>query len=470
MPDVQSTPAPETLLLSRHALPSLHDDPAVQAAAAALVEAVRQAGRARRLCSDAYQTQLVRLGEMRGQPLAHPLLAGGAGKGARVLLANGQPILDLVSGIGPYAFGHDDQDLLEIAAIAAAADVAFQGHVLPGPEYLRLCEALLRHAGPQLRHVWLALSGSMANENAWKMILQKRAPASRVLAFEGAFHGRTLAMAELTDRPGYREGLPVRDSVDRIPFYDPHDPDSTAHSLAALDAALARHPGEFAAMCFELVQGEGGFNAAPAAFFRALMERCQVAGVAVWIDEIQTFARSSGLFAFRTLGLEDLVDVATVGKILQGSATLFSEAYRPRPKLIAGTWAGSTVGMAIGARILERLEGEGYLGPRGEIARLTQRLEAALDALIARLPNIVTARSGLGAMQAFVAWQGEPMFAQEIVAAALEEGVLVQTAGSDPMKIRLLPPLNLRDEELVAGMAALERALRRVATRHGLPV
>jgi 4-aminobutyrate aminotransferase-like enzyme len=407
---------------------------------------------------------------MRGLPLAHPLLAGGAGEGAWVQLADGRRILDMVSGIGPYVFGHDDQDLLETAAIAAAADVAFQGHVLPGLEYYRLCDGLLKHAGSRLEHVWLALSGSMANENAWKMILQRKTPADQVLVFESAFHGRTLAMAELTDRPEYRDGLPIRSCVHRIPFYDPDDPASTRRSVEAIDRALAAHPGRVAAMCFELVQGEGGFNDAPPGFFRALMDRCREAGLAVWVDEIQTFGRTGELFAFRTLGLEDLVDVVTAGKILHGSATLFSDDYRPRPKLIAGTWAGSTVGMAMGARILERLEGEGHLGPDGGIARLTKRLDLAFAALEARLPGVVRRRSGLGAMQAFVAWQGDPRITAEIVETCLEEGALFQTAGSTPMKIRLLPPLCLTDAELEAGFASLERALRRVATRHDLPI
>jgi 4-aminobutyrate aminotransferase-like enzyme len=451
-----------------HTFSSLHSNSSVREAAAALVAAVRKTGRERRLTSDAYEANLVRLGTMRGQPLSYPLLGAGAGKGARVQLADGRRILDLVSGIGPYVFGHDDQDLLETAAIAAAADVAFQGHVLPGPEYFRLCEALLQHSGPRLQHVWLALSGSMANENAWKMILQKRAPAARVITFEHAFHGRTLAMAELTDRPEYREDLPIRGTVDRIPFFDPNDPDSTRTSLSALDRLLESHPGGYAAMCFELVQGEGGFNDAPPAFFRALMNRCRDAGVAVWVDEIQTFARSSELFAFRTLGLDDLVDVVTIGKILHGSATLFCADYCPKPKLVAGTWAGATVGMAMGARILDRLEFEGYLGAEGKIAALTKRIDDAFLALDERLPGVITQRSGLGAMQAFTAWQGDPAIAHDIVTTSLEEGVLFQTAGSRPMKIRLLPPLNLTEEELEAGFAALERALRKVGQRHGL--
>jgi 4-aminobutyrate aminotransferase-like enzyme len=466
--DLKTDPPDVSSEASFFETPALSDP--VRIAAANLVEAVRKAGRNRHLSSDAFANSMVRLGEMRGQPLVPPLLAAGAGEGARVQLADGRQVLDLVSGIGPYVFGHDDQDLLETAAIAAAADVVFQGHVLPGREYFRLCDALLRHSGEGLTHVWLAMSGSMANENAWKMILQKHAPAERVIAFDHAFHGRTLAMAELTDRPEYREGLPMRGTVDRIPFFDAEDPASTERSLIALDRILARNPEQVAAMCFELIQGEGGFNDAPSSFFRALMTCCRKAGVAVWVDEIQTFARTPELFAFRTLGLEDLVDVVTVGKILQGSATLFSADYQPRPKLIAGTWAGASVGMAVGARILERLETEDYLGGDGKIAKLAARLDQAFEGLAQRLPGVVGRRSGCGAMQAFVAWQGNPEITLEVVSTCLEEGLLLLTAGSQPMKIRFLPPLTSTHEELEAGFAALERALRRVANARGLPL
>lgn len=452
--------------------PPLSSPPtALQRPARTLVAAVHAAaGAARPLEAPAYDRALARLGALRASAPALPLLSSGHGEGARVVLADGRRVLDLVAGLGPYVFGHHDADLLETAAIAASSDVAFQSHVLPGPEYTRLVERLVDLAGPRLEHAWLSMSGSMANENALKMLFQRAAPADRVIAFSRAFHGRTLAMAELTDRPEYRDGIPTRDFVDRVPFFDPDDPDSTQKSVDALEALIDRHPGRHAAMCFELIQGEGGFHDAPRAFFVALMETCRRAGIRIWIDEIQTFARTRELFAFRTLALDDFVDIVTVGKILHGSATLFTKDLAPRPKLVAGTWAGSTVGMALGGRILERLVGEGYAGPGGRIDRLAGWLDEAFARLAAAMPGVVTARSGSGAMQAFVPWRGDAATTQEIVEVAAEEGVLVQTAGGNPTKIRMLPPLNVTREELEDGFAALERALARVARRHDLPV
>jgi 4-aminobutyrate aminotransferase-like enzyme len=222
-------------------------------------------------------------------------------------------------------------------------------------------------------------------------------------------------------------------------------------------------------MLFEIVQGAGGFHTAPREFFEALMRRCNDAKIAVWVDEVQTFARTGELFAYRRFELEDFVDVVTAGKTLQGSAVLFRSAYKPRPGLIAGTYAGSTVGMAVGTRVIEKLESEGYLGPEGRVAVFAGRIERRFEALRSRMPRAVGATSGIGAMQAFVPFDGSSDVVGAVVAAAFEAGLMVFPAGSNPTKVRMLPPLNTTDEELEAGFALLEKALARVGDERGLP-
>jgi len=453
----------------RSLIDGLLDAPRVREAARELIEAVAEEAAERALTPAQYDRALRDLSRARGRDLFLPALLGPGGRGARVRLADGTTKLDFIGGIGVYGLGHGDPDLLETAVTAAAADTVFQGHLAPGLEELRLSKALLRHTGKRIRHCWLSVSGAIANENALKLVLQKHHPADQVVAFEGAFAGRTLAMAEISDKPAYRQGIPLRGRTHYVPFYDPDDPDSTRRSVDALDAHLRRYPGRIAAMLFELVQGEGGVRDAPPEFFRALMERCRDAGVAVWVDEVQTFARTGELFATRTFGLEDLVDVITAGKTLQGSAVLFRRAYQPGPGLVAGTYAGSTVGMAVGARIIERLEEEGYLGPEGRLALLGRRFERRLEALRGRTPHAVGASSGTGAMQAFVPFDGSADVAQDIIRAAFEEGLMIFSAGANPMRIRFLLPLNTTDEELETGFSMLEKALRRVADAREIP-
>ncbi|MAE94184.1 MAG: acetylornithine aminotransferase [Deltaproteobacteria bacterium] len=454
---------------SRSMLGSLLDAPAVREAAAALLDAVAEEADGRALPADGYQRAIRDLERLRGRPLGMKMLQAGVGRGARVRLADGSWLLDFIGGIGVYAFGHSDRDLLETAVATAAVDTVFQGHLLPGVESVRLSKLLVKHAGSKLRHVWLSVSGAMANENALKMIFQKHEPADQIIVFENAFAGRTLAMAELTDKPGFREGLPLRGNVLHVPFYDPLHPDPIRFTMDALEAHLARHPGRIAAMMFELVQGEGGFNTAPPEFFRALMERCREAGLAVWVDEVQTFARTGELYAFKTFGLEELVDLATLGKVLQGSAVLFRRSYNPKPGLVSGTYAGASVGMAVGARIIERLDSEGYLGPEGRVAVLARRVERRLESLEKRMPHAVGPRSGIGAMQAFVPWGGNPEVVNAVIRKAFEEGLLVFGAGRSPMKVRMLLPVNTTDEELEQGFAILEKALGQVAEELGLP-
>jgi 4-aminobutyrate aminotransferase-like enzyme len=454
---------------TKNPLDSLAAVPSVRAAASALVDAVARELSDRELDEAAYARAIAALGRMRGRPLLLPAITSGAGRGARVRLADGTWKLDWIGGIGVYAFGHADRDLVEVAAIAAAGDAVFQGHLLPGAEYDRVSRALLRHAGRRLRHVWLSISGAIANENALKMVLQKQHPADRIVAFEHNFAGRTTTLAELTDKAAYREGLPLRGNVLLVPFYDAAHPDPIGRSLAALDAHLHRNPKQIAAMCFELVQGEGGIRTASREFFTALMQRCRAANVAVWVDEVQTFARTGELFAFRTLGLEEWVDVATVGKILQGSAVLFTKAMNPRPGLVAGTYAGATTGMAVGARIIERMETEGYLGAEGRVALLGRRVERRFDALAKRCPDAASGYEGVGAMHAFVAFDGRGDVTSDVLRAAWDEGLIVFTAGANPTRVRLLLPVNTTDEELEAGFAMLEKALRRVGEARGLP-
>ncbi len=449
--------------------PSLLDASKVREAAAALIDAVREELACSFASPEAYRRLVDEVARLRGRPLQLPAVTSGLGSGARVTLADGRVVLDFVSGIGVLGFGHADADLLATAVVAAASDSVFQGHLAPGPEYVRLSRALLRHAGPRLEHVWLSVSGAMANENALKIVLQKRHPADRIVVFERGFAGRTLAMAELTDKPEFREGLPLRGFALHVPFFDERDPRSIARSVEALEAHLRRHPGRIAGMLFELVQGEGGIHTGTHEFFAPLMERCRAEGISVWVDEVQTFGRTGELFAFQTLGLGEYVDVVTVGKLVQGSAVLFTRDHVPRPGLVAGTFAGATVGMAVGARILERLEAEGWLGAQGGIAALGSRVAQRFDALAGRLPRAVAGRSGIGAMHAFVPFDGSARAADLVVRLAFEEGLLLHGAGSRPSKIRLLLPVNTMEEELDAGFTILEKALRRAADELAVP-
>jgi acetylornithine/succinyldiaminopimelate/putrescine aminotransferase len=174
-----------------------------------------------------YDELLAEFGEVRGAPLFYPYVGSGIGRGPFVELADGSIKYDFISGIGVHHWGHSHPSLIEASLDAALQDTVMQGNLQQNSESLEVAGLLLEGAnrnGARLKHCFLSTSGAMANENAFKIIFQKKSPACRILAFEGCFAGRTLAMAQITDKPLYRDGLPSMLSVDYIPFFDPSRP------------------------------------------------------------------------------------------------------------------------------------------------------------------------------------------------------------------------------------------------------
>lgn len=419
------------------------------------------------LDAESYTQQLQRVAQRRGRPLFFPYLGSGVGKGAKVRTADGRWLLDCAIGIGVHFFGHSHPDLVRAAVTAAASDAVMQGNLQANNEYGDLLEILLKHSAPQLVHGWLSVPGTEANENALKLIRHHQHPARDIIAFRRCFHGRTTTMAEITDRPDYRKGQPARERVFYLPFYEPDDRESSEKTLTMLREVLDQHPGKIAACVFELVQGEAGFRVAPREFFAPLMETLKERGVTIWIDEIQTFGRTGELFAFQRLDLAEYVDVVTVGKLLQNSALLFRAEYQPDPALISGTFAGSTVGMAVGRRIVEKLVQENYLGPQGRIVELEQHARDGLARLQQRHPHLVRSFSGVGAM-----WSLEPVRASLAdIKALLHEcyrnGLILYYSGfgDDPHRLRMfLPGGVLTADELNEALEILRFSLLRLSS------
>jgi len=133
-------------------------------------------------------------------------------------------------------------------------------------------------------------------------------------------------------------------------------------------------------------------------------------------------------------------------------------------------WFGRELRSMVDERLHDSLAvSDGYLGPDGRTALLGRRIEKRFEALAGRLPNAVGPRTGIGAMQAFVPWNGAPEIANAVLKACFEEGLILLNTGSLPMRIRMLPPVNTTDEELEAAFGVLEKALLRVAEERELP-
>lgn len=443
--------------------------------------AITAARPARDALTQPFNELLDRAAQTKGKAALYPYIGSGIGHGPLVELADGSVKWDLINGIGVHMFGHSDPDLIATAIRAAMSDTVMQGNLQFNHDSTAFAELLLDEAGrnSMLKHAFLTNSGAMANESALKICFQKHHPASRVIAFEHCFMGRSTTLAQIGDSAAGRVGIPLNTMVDYMPFFDRERPEQSIESATwHLEQYIKRYPGQHAVFVMELVQGEGGFNIAPREFFEPLMKICRQNDIAVWIDEVQTFGRNESMFYFDQLGLGDYVDVVTIGKMSQVCACLYTESFAPKPGLLSGTFVGSTVGLNVGRRLLERLRAGGYYGPDGKNAQLHNAFRHHAEALVKRHPEWFPPVpdpfgghyeksphfGGVGGMMRFTPFAGEKSKINRLMHVLFEEGVICFSCGHQPFHIRFLPPVGvMQPEQFKDVFEIVERALARVA-------
>lgn len=406
-----------------------------------------------------YQEALKRAEKYRGAKLWYPYLGSGIGNGPLVELLDGSVKYDFIGGIGVHHFGHSHPEIIASSIDAAMSDIVMQGHLQQNNDQIELIELFVKESG--LPHCFLTTSGAMANENGIKIAFQKNFPARRVLTFERAFCGRTLAMAQITEKHAVRDGLPSTLEVDYVPFYDPQDPEgSTKRAVEMLKRYLWRHPKEYACMIMELIQGEGGYYPGSTHFFRTLMEILKEHHVAIFVDEIQSFGRTSRFFAFQHFGLEDLVDIVTIGKLSQVCATLYNETYNPRPGLLSQTFSSSSAALHASKTMIQLMINEQFFGLNGKNMQVNERFVKNFKEIQERHPKLISGPYGVGAMVAFTPLDGSLECVKALATDLFHAGVLCFICGKDPTRIRFLAPVGaIIDDDIDAVCAILEKTL-----------
>jgi acetylornithine/N-succinyldiaminopimelate aminotransferase len=416
---------------------------------------------------DSNKAMMERVSVSRGRPLYHPYIGSSAGNGVYVELEDGSVKLDLINGIGIHVMGHSHPKLIEAAIKGALSDITMQGNLEPNKEYLQMTEKLVSLASrkSRLKYAWLSTCGTMANENALKMARQKNSPARMILAFKDAFAGRSTLMAEVTDNPAYKVGLPEYNEVLRLPFYDkkidgPVTAAVTDKYLAILKEHYAKHEKNISCLVFEPMQGEGGYKAGTREFFVPLFEFCREKKIAIWADEVQTFTRTGEFFAYETLGIGEYIDLCTIAKTAQVGATLYTEEYNPKPGLIAGTFSGSSVALSVGLEILRILDEEGYVGPSGRIQKINKQFVGMLNELNeTTCKGKLTDAGGLGLMMAVTPYDGNKDRTEALIKRLFQNGLIAFGCGKDPYRIRFLVPAIIQDSDIQVVKKIIEKSI-----------
>ena len=391
-----------------------------------------------------YLLKLDKLKNFRGRKALYPYMGQGRGKGVYVQLMDHSIKMDLIGGVGVQILGHAHPEIITTVLESALTDVLMQGHLLMNEEYYRLCEKLvdLAEKKSRLKHVWLSTSGSMANENALKMVRQKNTPRRKILAFDKAFAGRTTLMAEITSNPATKEGLPEYYEVLRIPFYDPQKPEQ---SLKILKSHLEKEENNICAFIFEIILGEGGYKSAPSEFFISLFKECRKQHIAIWADEVQTFCRTGTFFAFEKWNLGPYIDLCTIGKSLQLAATFFTEEYNPRPGLVAGTFSSSTPCLSTGLTILNIME-KHYIKPHTRISQIEHLFKTLFKEL--KDQSLISDYDVFGLMAAFTLMDSSKQNTSHFIQQLFDNGVISMLCGRDPYRVRFLSPAVITDEDI----------------------
>lgn len=436
----------------------LHQHPKVLEAKKLILEAIReQQQTVQEPCGpqkdllDSYQQQLEKLNKLRGGALYYPYLSSGFGHGPYVELEDGSIKLDMISGIGVHYFGHLSETYVEAHLNSVLSSTIMQGHLQQQTNTSELLELILGAAnrkGADLSHGIISSSGAMANENALKLAFASHPGRTRILAFEKCFHGRTMAMAQVTDKAAYRQGLPLNLPVDYIPFYQADRPEeSTKRALKKLQTLLARYPQSHACMMFELIQGEGGFNTAPREFFMELIKVLQEQEIRIWFDEIQTLGRTQEIFAFQALDLNDYAELVTFGKMSQVCGTLYQDHLKPKPGLISQTFTSSSSAIEAAISTFKFLLDGSLYGPQGTISTSRHLFEEKFTQLHDKYPTLFNGPHGHGAMYSFVYADGSMDKSKQFLQDLFKAGVIAFLAGQSPVKIRFLPPMGCLKRE-----------------------
>jgi len=372
------------------------------------------------------------------------------GEGPYLFAEGGERYLDFGAGIAVNAFGHANPKL--VAALTEQAQKLWHTSNLyrvPGQEALskRLVENTFADT------VFFTNSGAEACECAFKMARRYQYVSGhperfRIVTFEGAFHGRTLAGIAAGGQAKYLEGFgPKVEGFDQVPVND----------LKALNGAITN---ETAAILIEPIQGEGGLRPVPSEFLRALRTLCDERGLLLIFDEIQTgVGRTGKLFAYESLGITP--DIMAIAKGIGGGYPLgaclaTAEAAKGMTAGTHGsTYGGNPLGMAVGVAALDLVLAPGFLE---HVRKIANYLNQQLGRLIAEHPSVFEDVRGQGLMLGLKLRVPNTDF----VAAARNEGLLVVGAGDNV--VRLLPPLIIEETHVREAMEKLVAAARTFET------
>jgi 4-aminobutyrate aminotransferase/(S)-3-amino-2-methylpropionate transaminase len=402
------------------------------------------------------------------------------GAGAMLEDVDGNVFLDWVGGGGVLNVGYSHPEVVDAAREQAERFFHSMMDVTTHEPYVELAEELngIVPVRDPRRKTLFANSGAEAMEDAVKLV---RAATGRpnIIAFEGAFHGRTLLTAAMTGKRAYSAGLgPFPDGICHVEFPNLYrkppgftDAQAIDYAIGRLEDALVQlsPPQQTAAVVLEPVQGEGGFIPAPSDWVRRVRELCDRHGILLVADEIPTgFARSGRMFVSDYWAEGGFApDVIVMAKSLAAGLPLSAVTASARlldavgPGLIGGTYGGNAVACAAALKVLEIIRRDRLCERALHMAQMARETFVSWQQHWPQLGDVrgIGSMMGLEFVADAVGKEPAPALVEAIVVAAAHRGLLIESAGVYGNVIRFLCPLVASDLQLQAGLAILEAVI-----------
>jgi 4-aminobutyrate aminotransferase / (S)-3-amino-2-methylpropionate transaminase / 5-aminovalerate transaminase len=412
-------------------------------------------------------------------------IAVASAHGAVVTDVDGNRLLDFAGGIGTLAVGHTPASVVAAVREQAGELLHMCAIVASYEPMVALAERLNELAPGDFPHrTALMNSGAEAVETAVH-ICRSHTRRQGVVVFDGAYHGRTNLTMAMTSKFGlFKKGFgPFAPEVYRLPFPNTYrrPEEMSEQAWVAWHIEQLEHgftavvdPSHVAAVFIEPVLGEGGFHPAPAAWLQRLRALCDQHGMLLVVDEVQTgMGRTGALWAIEHSSV--VPDLLLTAKSLAAGLPLSAVVGRaevmqaPHPGGLGGTYSGNPLACAAALAAIEIIRQPGFLaGAR----RLGERMREALLQLQRRYPNWIGDVRGLGPMLAMeLVRDGKTPWlesTQAVNAETLQRGLITIRAGLYSNCVRLLPPLDLPDEQVDEAMAVLRESVDAVAVRLGV--
>ncbi len=403
------------------------------------------------------------------------------GEGAMIEDVDGNIFLDWVGGVGVLNVGYSHPEIVKAVQEQAGKYLHGMMNIVTHEGYIALAEKMneIVPVRGKTKKTMFANSGAEAIENAVK-IAKSSTGRPNIIAFSGAFHGRTLLASTMTSKKAYSVGFgPFPDGIYRAEYpylyrapQGMDEKEAIAWYIGRLERVFEEcSPAELiAAFVLEPVQGEGGFVPAPIEWVKALRKICDDHGILIIADEIQTgFARSGKMFVSNYWAEAGCApDILTSAKSIAAGVplsaiTASSEIFgKVRPGIIGGTFGGNALACAAGLKVIEIVERD-HLCERAQV--IAQKCETAFRSWKEKYEQIGDIR-GIGCMMGieFVKDRKTKIPASElvtkIIAKAAFKGLIIEGAGIYGNVIRFLSPLVITDAQLDAGLAIYEESIK----------